>query len=104
MFLAVWENKTGAQGAASCGGWNSWLNCRCVLPQVLENKRYAGNEGWTVSECAAKVGGVGRGGGDGHWGASLRLSILVLVGFSAHPKGALGQCPALTLSSTRSRA
>lgn len=25
--------------------------------QVKENKRYAGNEGWTVSECAAKVGG-----------------------------------------------
>ena len=21
----------------------------------MENKRYAGNEGWTVSECAAKV-------------------------------------------------
>lgn len=24
---------------------------------MKENKRYAGNEGWTVSECAAKVGG-----------------------------------------------
>ena len=33
------------------------LSCRrtAVLPQVMENKRYAGNEGWTVSECAAKV-------------------------------------------------
>ena len=33
-----------------------------LLAQVLENKRYAGNEGWTVSETAAKVCGAGRGG------------------------------------------
>lgn len=26
-----------------------------LAPQVKENKRYAGSEGWTVSECAAKV-------------------------------------------------
>ena len=30
--------------------------CLPACPQVKENKRYAGNEGWTVSECAAKVG------------------------------------------------
>lgn len=29
-------------------------------PQVKENKRYAGNEGWTVSECAAKASRQGR--------------------------------------------
>ena len=30
--------------------------CLPAWLQVKENKRYAGNEGWTVSECAAKVG------------------------------------------------
>jgi hypothetical protein len=27
----------------------------CTAPQIASNKRYAGNSGWTVSECAAKV-------------------------------------------------
>lgn len=25
------------------------------MPQIASNKRYAGNSGWTVSECAEKV-------------------------------------------------
>jgi hypothetical protein len=30
-------------------------HCCALASQIATNKRYAGNNGWTVSECAAKV-------------------------------------------------
>ena len=32
--------------------------CRYPRPQVASNKRYAGNTGWTVKECAEKASGA----------------------------------------------
>ena len=55
------------------------------LLQVAENKRYAGNQGWTVSECAAKVGGAAGAGATRTQGSPCSLLCIPVSPALAYP-------------------